>query len=380
MNVVALDSTFSNPALLDGVNSVIWTDRYRLAGDFELTSANVEQILIKVRLGTVLRLLEDQTSWMIVESIEINQDKNKRDEITVKGRSLETIFEGRIARDFTSADTINLHKYVGDTNTLREWDDVPYRPLRSTPASLSQVAAQVARDSVRAATYYPGQISSRADFRCSVSAGTLTSNNDLVTNWEVKLGTAYERIVELLAIDNLGWKFTNFMGEKDPNSIDLLIYGGGDKSKTVVFDVKSGHLDKIKYFWTNRGKRSTTFVFGYDQYASHSGIKAGITTGMIEYVEAPEIKRGAGASQLTALKDRAKLGKGQTDIRTIVSATVSPNNPHRYNSDYKLGDLVTVAGDYGVREELQVTEFIRIRDEMGEREYPGLESLYINPD
>jgi hypothetical protein len=74
----------------------------------------------------------------------------------------------------------------------------------------------------------------------------------------------------------------------------------------------------------------------------------------------------------------------QNNRQTTVDAEVTPIAPHQFDYDpglttnYFLGDTVTVIGEYGVTENMLVTEYVRSYDgKTGQKNYPTL--AHVNP-
>lgn len=95
MSLLVLDTSLRTVYVVDNYNSLIWTDRYQEAGDFELYTAVSEEILTYIR--------QDYYLWnsksdriMIIEKIQVTSDSEEGNRITVTGRSLESILDRRI--------------------------------------------------------------------------------------------------------------------------------------------------------------------------------------------------------------------------------------------------------------------------------------------
>lgn len=95
--VIILDSDFKSESVLDVFESLIWTTRYKEAGEFELYTPINEKILNDVKVGKYLfegRFMDveaDEAHLMIIESIELDDQHLK-----VTGRSLKSILDRRI--------------------------------------------------------------------------------------------------------------------------------------------------------------------------------------------------------------------------------------------------------------------------------------------
>ena len=101
MDLLIMDTNMEPFALLDSYNSLIWTDRYRECGDFEIYTSMQEELLDIAKPGFyIYRPGSDRV--MIIEEIEIDTDAESGNNITIKGRSLESILDRRIVWNETS--------------------------------------------------------------------------------------------------------------------------------------------------------------------------------------------------------------------------------------------------------------------------------------
>lgn len=74
-------------------------------------------------------------------------------------------------------------------------------------------------------------------------------------------------------------------------------------------------------------------------------------------------------------EDVLEDASNQLDIHRrarILSANVSSYAPYQYKVHYDLGDRVSIHGDYGMVENMIVSEYVRTDDNDGDRGYPGL--------
>lgn len=94
MEVYVLDKELKIVGILDDYNSLIWTERYAEAGDFQL---DLPASYDKVKLLQRDRYLKikDSNETMIIESISIKTE-NRAPHMTVTGRSLVSILDRRV--------------------------------------------------------------------------------------------------------------------------------------------------------------------------------------------------------------------------------------------------------------------------------------------
>lgn len=83
--------------LIEGYNSLIWTERFQTHGEFELKSYDVDRLKHLLPEGTFVSHLETKEVMEVeTHSIEIvGEGEDSAPEITIKGRQVSTIFENR---------------------------------------------------------------------------------------------------------------------------------------------------------------------------------------------------------------------------------------------------------------------------------------------
>ena len=101
MDLIVLDTNLEPFAVFDSYNSLIWTDRYNECGDFEIYTAMEDGLLTYVKQDYYLQR-PDSEHVMIIEKIEIDTDAEDGNNITITGRSLESILDRRIVWNKTS--------------------------------------------------------------------------------------------------------------------------------------------------------------------------------------------------------------------------------------------------------------------------------------
>lgn len=75
------------------------------------------------------------------------------------------------------------------------------------------------------------------------------------------------------------------------------------------------------------------------------------------------------------LGDRAQKEMNQHPFVRSVDGEVAPTNLFQYGRDYALGDIIEVQGASGFSDVSRVTEYIRTQDSNGENSYPTVEAI-----
>lgn len=382
------DEPWKPSMVIEGYDSLIWTERYQPAGDFELkTSTNIEQMLIDLPLGSFVSLM-DSLEVMYVETHSIGKDADGLTTLTVTGRTIESFLENRTTvMPGTTASSINI--------------------LSPPPYTLDILSVMIDNqiDSKETGIFIDTNMAFNMGSDLSLSYTSVARAR------QIPRGNTYEEVLKILAEDNLGiknYRCRPFKGSYQvPDGLDpygLIIYNGDDKRSTVIFDVKAGHVENTKYLMSVRGYKTSVYVASQNGGVQVSASGTANNTGFnrrIYNLDATDITTAAGATltaQLTA-RGRADLATKKKTI--LFEGDISPQNPYRYGphgrfgvtldvgggveyeignpaspdylgGDYYLGDLVRVVGEYGVIQDMYVTEYVRIEDSTGERGYPSL--------
>lgn len=95
MDLLILDTNLEAIAVIDTYTSLIWTDRYYKAGDFELCLPASKEIFDVIKQDYYL-YNKNSEHVMIIEQLTIETDTEDGNKLTVTGRSLESILDRRI--------------------------------------------------------------------------------------------------------------------------------------------------------------------------------------------------------------------------------------------------------------------------------------------
>ena len=112
MDLYILNKNLDAVAIVDSYTSLIWTDRYHEAGDFELYLPISKNVLDYLKQDYYV-WRNDSDHVMIIEKLLIEADAENGDKLTVTGRSLESILDRRIAWGLTNFSG-NLQECIRD--------------------------------------------------------------------------------------------------------------------------------------------------------------------------------------------------------------------------------------------------------------------------
>ena len=366
MDLMTLNDDNQPAKLIENYDSLVWTERFNTIGDIQIVTGNIEKFMTQIPEGTRLTLRESNIV-MEVETHKIERKKNTPQKLTITGRDFCSILDRRQALQ-------SLASAIGSSD---------WTVNAKLPSDIAwYVIDQICVDGILSANdIFPStmvQFPAPADYLTSTGPSK---------NFVVARGNLLKVVLDLLQ-ESGGADATTVPATPAvvphgiravrPNSagtaIGIEIYTGVDRSSTVYFDATRELLDDGTYLFSKVGSANV----GY-------GIGSGIVATMFE-----------GATEPSGLDRRVALIDGsQTDVQSqdvlknfmsqslaeasetaIFDGNINPDlNPYKYGVDYNLGDIVRVAGDYGLDEFARVTEYIRTEDNTGQKAYPTLETI-----
>ena len=392
MDVVRLDGdTYLPNGLVEGYNSMIWTERYQKNGDFEMHTPNIEKMKIFLPEGSYISLL-DSEEVMRVETHEIQVNSAGVPELTVTGRTFETFLENRIALNTYGAPWKAVWEYtIYEIVALILWQYLVYEGdqdvtitdgLKDPNTSISNLITTLTTD-------------------ISVWDPETDTFSIPSQEWWLDEGDLYKPFLDFLTLSGLGYRnirpsgttakhieFNSTVGlgrgmsiiEEwvDISQLRLDVYSGLDRSRfqsdrePVIFHYDSGHIENPKYLfsisdWKNVATVSSSIGRVDVGDTAASGVDRRIlfvdggSLGDLDYDEF--------SASLTQ-KGLIELAKHNKAI--VFDGAISPISQYKYGSQYFLGDTVTLLAQYGFESTMQVAEYIRTEDQAGDRGYPTL--------
>jgi Siphovirus ReqiPepy6 Gp37-like protein len=351
-------------AAINGTTSVMWTERYRDPGEFEIVapvSSNLHKFL---PVGTIISHTNTLDA-MIVENHNIKDDEEKDPIIQITGRSLDAILEDRIVGS-------NL---VQASNLISEY-------ILSATNSWAQAVTMI-NDHIQTPTDSNDRLPNfYADTSMTGSGTSEARSMDKVT--------VHAAIMSLLAVDNLGIRVLrrNPFGKEGANDRTLFrIHNGVDRTANVIFSKKAGDLESSEYLWTNRKYVNSVIVAGrYVNVKVHTAGLTGYNRSM-GVVEADDIDghldtvpSGATLTAIVAkMQTRGRAAMVQQNRINLIRADLSEMYRFQYRRDYNIGDIVTIDGNYEEITPMRVVEYVEIQDENEEKGHPTLETPNPEP-
>lgn len=366
MDLMTLDANNQPSKLIESYDSLIWTERFNSIGDFQIVAGDTSKFMTLLPEGTRLTLRESN-QVMVVETHQIDRKKRAVETVTIKGRTFDSILERRVA----------LPSLVNTTNT-KDWVVSAKTPLDVAYYAITQICVT---GILSVKDIFPGTM---VQFPSPSDYGTSTGPSK---NFTIDRGNLLSVVLALLQQENQADPTTtpatpavvpHGIRAVRPNSagtaIAIQLYVGTDKTATVYFDASRELLDDGTYLFSKQGSANV----GY-------GLSPALAATMFEGVTEPEgldrrvaLIDGSQADITTEaqLKNYMGMTLAEASETAIFDGNINPDlNPYTYGVDYSLGDIVRVAGDYGLDENARVTEYIRTEDATGNKAYPTLTTI-----
>lgn len=403
---------FTSDGLIEGWTSMIWTERHKELGDFQMKTPYVAETMAKIPMGSLISL-RDTNEVCMVQTHSIQRDSKGAPELLVQGQSLEWFLDQRVLTG-----PYREPWYAPGTYTVQNalcmfiWNSI-----------VNPTAEEVIRDyhwDHLARDVIPNVVVSDSTIiqKPVVGAG---STGDLQTpqEWMFNTGSLYPKVQDMLQLGGLGIRIVrpnstgsygshptgakilsnvtypagNYVATrtltKSPftstNKLRFDIYNGRDRSKDsatnapldphdpVTFSYIAGDVDDPSYLLSIKDYKSLVHL--QSPFAKSVEIQTGLTgLDLFAYwAETPPMDDSlSGVNLDQALTDLGFAEYYRRKPLRAIDGAVSSHNQWIYGLDYYLGDIVQVAGEYGTSGRKMVSEYIRSADSKGEKAYPTL--------
>lgn len=324
--------------IVDTATSIVWANRFRQCGDFEISVPATPAMLDLLQLDRVVVRPGDEMAC-IIEKLEIITDEETGDQLLASGRCLRSILDRRIIWDQTVlSGTLE--------NALR-------RLITEAFISPTIEARKYDKLSLAEAHGYTEKVSTQ-----------YTGTNLL------------EAVEELCAAYNYGFKVTLQDG-----GLVLDFYKGVDRSinqttyPRVVFSEEYDNLTASTYVADKTEYKSVALVAGEGEGEARRRtiVQRSVDLEGLHrrefFVDARDISSNEGAisdADYTAqLADRGRTSMSEAALVQSVAGTIEPLLMYTYGADYALGDVVTAITKHGLQTDTQVLEVVESWDDTG---------------
>lgn len=366
MEVYILDSLNRRIQVCDVFESLIWTERCRRYGDFQLTVVSTLANRNAFKVGTRLAMNESYRV-MTVETVEDSTDQDGRKLLKLTGRSLESILLYRVAHG--AADDLTTDPKWTLTGVPKDLLDYMYH-YHCVLGTLND--GDIIADVTEGSELFP-------DDTIGAPTGSITI--------EIELGALYDAMSNLADVYDMGYRIV-----RDPVSSLLYFdtYMGCDRTTSqtdlpaVVFAPELENLQKVTELQTIATYKNVAYVFspvGYETvYADGVDPAVAGFDRRVLFIKADDITDTDAPTASAKMIQRGKDELAKNRQLSAFDGELDQNAKYKYGTDYNLGDLVEMRNQDGVTNKMQVTEQIFVSDKEGERSYPTLAlNTFITP-
>lgn len=369
MEVYILDALLRKIDVVDDYLSLIWTERFDKAGDFELQMASTPRNRLRLVEGTRLAMNKSYR-LMTIERIEDSSDEEGNQIVTFKGTSLEYMLEGRAALPALSSSNLTLN---------------PKWSITDKPAV---IARKIFHDICVAGTLSTSDIIPMINEGPSIfPEDSIEEPADTIT-YEMDPMTVYSAETQLMPLYDMGFRLTR---HSESSGLWFDVYMGSDRTTgqtllpPVVFSENFENITSSKELRTIEAYKNVAYVLTpvgnavvYPPDADAATI-TGINRRVLVVV-AEDITDTSPSVSLPRMIQRGREALAQQPRFAGFDGEISQYSQYQYQRDYWMGDLVEVRSKSGTTDVMRVSEVIFADDEQGERTYPTLTiNKFITP-
>lgn len=351
MDIYVLNKQFETIAIIDNYESLIWTDRYAEAGDFEVYMPMQVELLEFFKQDNYLRINESE-HLMIIDTIEITSDYEDGNRLRVTGRSLENILSRRII-----------------------WGEKIYE--NGFQNAIKSMITEAFMTSSNAERYMPNFIFQES-IDPKITGLTLTA--------KYRFDDLYEVVKQLCSEKKVGFKIIL----DDNNNFVFSLYVGADRSYDqtnlpyVIFSPKFENIINGDYTESSLMYKTVAYVEGAEERSRivYSDKDAKGLYRREVYVSASDIslKNAAGqtiptASYNSLLDQRGNEALDEDDVLVTFDGQTETTQLFVYGEDFFIGDIVQLENEYGSESKVVVKELVFNQDNSGIYIYPTFETV-----
>lgn len=362
-NLAATDSGVGIPFPTSGDDSLLWVERYQTPGEFRITTDLQSGLREALPLGACITHTSTN-EIMMVENHEIKSRDGRDSSLIISGRSIDAWLEYRIVGQNVYSSSVD-NAYVSDYLM-----GVDYLSNQVTDLVNVHINASGTLDD--------------DDHLPSFSMWNTIGDTGVQESRVIPRTNLHEAMLELLELGDFGVKTQRRHPNQEYGSLTAhyyLLHAGQDKSNSVIFSDPAGDLSDVTYFFSNRKYRTDALIIGRYvevRLVDATAVKYDRRTLLVDGTDIDgwrdTIPVGTNLTNTVArMKTRGRQALRKQKNIEITSAAVSPKSRWVYRKDFNIGDLVSVAGDYGTSQVFRVTEYAETMDHTGYSGQPTLE-------
>lgn len=374
MDLYTLTPQFLAKDVIDEFVSAIWSERFSVAGDFQLVVAPTAANLEKLAEGTYLAL-RGSKDVMVVDTLTIENGL-----MTVTGRAMtQAILNQR------NVWFLNPASAAADSRVVDFVDKT-----RKPGEFISNVVDKMAINPVAfTGTWAPANLDWIYEVIPYLTLGDIDTSG-VAKLLQAPIGPLYDAIAQVASNENVGIQL--YLESADPDlgySLKFKTYQGKDRTSDqstyplVRLLPELDSISDLKEIRSSALYKNVAYVYLKGVISIHyADPLAPIPEGLDRrsLIVTPDVAgtKYDGSSYIDPADDAAFRAQQAKDalannnyIRAIDGQT-SPISEYQYGVHYELGDTIELKGLTGLISKARITEFIRSQDESGEKSYPTI--------
>lgn len=374
MDLYILDVNFTPVELVENYETLVWTERFFEPGEFELTTVSTPENSSQLRIGTYLGV-NTSPRIMVIETVEDLVGAEGIRQIKATGRSIELIFEKRVARH---------HMLMLD-------EDEVWKFTQKLPG---QIMRTLVYDICMTGVLSPDDIIPQMVKREGNSTGLFYDKSHLMPephipiDMEIGVKSLSKALAQVNNKYPLGYRLYRDITAKT-NNLYFDVYTGTNRTlmqnevTPIIFSLPWGSLKSTSDLDTIADYFNTAYVFS--KYG-HTTVSRGNPTGLLRnvmdvVVSGDQVDKMVGSSLTQYLKQKGEEALEEHKREALFEGEIAEDYPYIYNKDYFLGDHVDLIGENNVGAVMSIIENITTIDQEGVRSFPTLQmEEHIDPD
>ena len=344
--VTCYNRDLSPRGYLEGFKSLVWTERYWEAGDFEIVFPYGASSYRGLEVGMYIQI-QGTDRLMRVDTVGTLKNDDAPEDILIKGPSVEKeMFINRIV--------------------IPRRDDRDYWTMSGDASNI--VNRLVRRLCIDGEDY-------GRDAYQNLYAETPDPSFDQITT-RIRPSDLYSVMVDLSRESKIGFR-VNF--DKPGRRLFFKVYRGSDRTTSQEFNVPvvfSRFLDNLRdasYIHTHVDHFNSVYVRtgdGQGMYVDDGSNLSGHNR-RVRLLEASDVEEfSESVARQRGLEELAKH-----KCNHFFDGDASDATLYRYGGHYNMGDIVELDNEDGIRQKVRVVEYVRMVDQEGHREYPTFEMM-----
>lgn len=354
-----MDENLRRNEMIEGFESFIWTQRYNVSGDFQIVTASTPENKSLLQAGMYLGMNMSKYI-MIIDTIEDKEDDTGVRLMTVTGKSMENLFNDRVAMGV-----------ISDTTTHPSWV-ITGAPDQVMMYAFQQICVETILDEHDTIPFYhDGMLLPPGNLPLPTDSITVTTSPDTLYNYLTKIAATY----------GLGFRLIR---DGDSGNVYFEVYVGNDLTSDqtvlnpVIFDPNMDNLQGLDYITSTAIVKTVAYVYA----ANGSAVVYNVNADANAYGEGRRVllvnssnNDTAGPDLQTALEQEGLIALSQYNQVYSFDGELPATLPYTYGVDYNLGDMIEERDESGNANQMIVTEQIFSSDNTGDRSYPTLTLL-----